>query len=410
VIAAGTDEQLEICRKEIECDPRAWIAQELVQLSSHPTFIDGRLEPRHVDYGLRARRRSHHSDSHGGSRASRWRGSFVVNSSQGGGSKDTWVLAGPEAADALAARRGPVLGRAHLERAEDTARLLDVTYHGLLEGGGSDAPMALQEVLDALQLSGAFRSRHRKVTAEALVQFLVLDESHSSSIAAAISRARENARNVREHLSTELWEALNSTYLELRAEGRAEELAAHPHEFYRRVRSRCQLVAGAASETMARRDAWRFLLLGRLVERAEMTCRLLRVRAPRTNGDGSDDIHYWLVMLNAVSALESYARRFGAEVTPARVLEYLVLAPDFPRSVLFCLRGIEGGVAAPAVRRALSRIRAELEYQDVGELLDRGAANALERTRRGIAEISERIEGCYFANGPIPERHVYEAV
>jgi len=306
----------------------------------------------------------------------------------------------------------------YLERAEDTARLLDVTYHGLLEGGGSDAPMALQEVLDALHLSSAFRSRHRKVTAAAVEQFLVLDESHSSSIVAAISRARENGRNVREHLSTELWEALNTTYLDLRAEGRAEELAAHPHEFYRRVRSRCQLVAGAASETMARRDAWRFLLLGRLVERAEMTCRLLRVRAPRANGDDAhDDIHYWLVMLNAVSALESYARRFGAEITPARVLEFLVLAPDFPRSVLFCLRGIEtqlggleGGVAAPALRRALSRIRAELEYQDVAELLDRGAVAALERTRRGIAEISERIESCYFANGPIPERHVYEAV
>jgi uncharacterized alpha-E superfamily protein len=306
----------------------------------------------------------------------------------------------------------------YLERAEDTARLLDVTYHGLLEGGASDAPMAWQEVLDALQLSHLFRSRHKRITAEAVEEFLVLDETHSSSIAAAIGRARENGRNVREHLSTELWEAINSTYLELRAEGRAEELAAHPHEFYRRVRSRCQLVAGAASETMPRLDAWRFLVLGRLVERAEMTCRLLRVRAPASLGDeAQDEIHYWLVMLNAVSALEPYARRFGAEITPLRVLELLVLSPDFPRSVLFCLRGaetqldsLEGGVAVASVRRALSRIRAELEYQDVSVLLDRGAQDALERTRQGIALIADRIESCFFATGPTPERHVYESI
>ena len=100
----------------------------------------------------------------------------------------------------------------YLERAEDTARLLDVTYHGLLEGGASEAGMAWQEVLDALQLSYLFRARHRGVTAEAVEAFLVLDQTHASSIAAAITRARENARNVREHLSTELWDALNSTW------------------------------------------------------------------------------------------------------------------------------------------------------------------------------------------------------
>jgi len=306
----------------------------------------------------------------------------------------------------------------YLERAEDTARLLDATYHALLEGGASEGPMAWQEVLDALQLSHSFHARHRRVTVQAVEAFLVLDESHSSSIAAAIGRARENARNVREHLSTELWEALNSTYLELRAEGRAEELAAHPHEFYRRVRSRCQLVAGAAAETMARLDAWRFFLLGRLVERAEMTCRLLRVRAPLSReGNSHDEIHYWLVLLNAVSALESYTRRFGAEIAPIKVLEFLVLSPEFPRSVLFCLRAVEtqlsaleGGVAAPSVQRALSRLRADLEYEDVGVLLSRGAEDALERTRQGIANVAERIESCYFASGPSAERHVYESI
>jgi uncharacterized alpha-E superfamily protein len=169
---------------------------------------------------------------------------------------------------------------------------------------------------------------------------------------------------------------------------------------------------------MPRLDAWRFLLLGRLVERAEMTCRLLRVRAPgAADDDSQDEIHYWMVMLNAVSALEAYTRQFGAEIAPARVLELLVLSPDFPRSVLFCLRAaeaqldaLEGGVAAPSVRRGLSRLRAELEYQDFASLLERGAVDTLERTRRGIAQVAERIEACFFATGPSPERHVYESL
>ena len=114
-------------------------------------------------------------------------------------------------------------------------------------------------------------------------------------------------------------------------------------------------------------------------------------------------------MLNAVSALEAYARAFGAEITPARVLELLVLSPDFPRSVLFCLRAaetqlgaLEGGVATPSLRRALSRMRAELEYQDVAS-----CSSAAPRTRSsarasGIAQIAERIEACFFATGPEP--------
>lgn len=305
----------------------------------------------------------------------------------------------------------------YLERAEDTARLLDVTYHGVLEGTAGDPAEAWQELLEVLQLQHAYRALHGPVTASAVEDFLVLDESNASSIMAAFAHARDNGRNVREHLSTELWEALNSSYLELRRDESAAELAAHPHEFYRRVRGLCHHVAGAASETMARRDAWRFLLLGRLLERAEMTCRLLSVRFPREpEPTAPHELHHWLVVLNSVSALESYTRAFGAEILPVRVLELLLLSPDFPRSVLFCLRAaeaqlaeLEGGAATARVQRTLGRIRAELEFLDVAELLARAGDDPLERTQLAIREVADRIEDAYFARGPIPERHVYES-
>jgi len=194
----------------------------------------------------------------------------------------------------------------YLERAEDTARMLDVTYHGLLEGGSADTESAWRMLLEALHLAHPFYAAHPEVSARAVAEFLVADVAQGSSIIAAIARARENARNVREHLSTELWDAINSCFLELRARDLQAELAVQPHELYREIRTRCQTIAGAGAETMSRSDPWRFLLLGRLIERAEMTCRMLRARAPRR--DPRSGFHDFLLVLNSVSALEAYTR------------------------------------------------------------------------------------------------------
>ena len=300
----------------------------------------------------------------------------------------------------------------YLERAEDTARMLDVTYHGLLEGGSADEESAWRTLLEALHLAHPFYAAHPEISARAVAQFLVADPAQPSSIIAAIARARDNARTVREHLSTELWEALNSCFLELRARDLEAELAAQPHELYREVRTRCQTIAGAGSETMPRSDPYRFLLLGRLVERAEMTCRMLRVRTARRQPRGA--FHDFLLVLNSVSALEAYTRAHGAEIDPARVIAFLLLAPDFPRSVLFCVRGadnlleqLEGGAAIARPRRCVGRIRAELEYQDADELRAFGEHSVLDRAQAGIWEVAELVEECFFASGPAPQRHIF---
>jgi len=300
----------------------------------------------------------------------------------------------------------------YLERAEDTARMLDVTYHGLLEGGSTDAASAWHLLLEALHLAHPFHSRHESVSPRAVAEFLVCDLAQPSSIVAAIARARENARNVREHLSTELWDAVNTCFLELRARDLQAEVGGQPHELYREIRTRCQTIAGACAETMPRGDPWRFLLLGRLIERAEMTCRMLRARSSRRAVRSG--FHDFLLVLNSVSAFEAYTREHGADIDPARVISFLLLAPDFPRSVLYCVRGtdkvleqLDAGAPSARARRTLGRIRAELEYQDPEELRAFGERGVLDRAQAGIWEVAERVEESFFASGPQPQRHIF---
>ncbi|HYB12059.1 MAG TPA: alpha-E domain-containing protein, partial [Myxococcota bacterium] len=151
----------------------------------------------------------------------------------------------------------------YIERAEDTARLLDVTYHGLLESPLLDAESAWCELLELLYLDQAFEAKGLPVTASAVTEFLVLDPDNAGSIVRSVARARDNARNVRERISTELWEAINTLFLELRARDLRADLEREPYQLYGFVKSRCHAISGVSAETMSRDDGWRFFLLGR---------------------------------------------------------------------------------------------------------------------------------------------------
>ena len=367
----ASDEQLAVCREAILADPRGWIAQEVVSLSRHPTLVDDHLEGRHVDLRPFVLTSDTVEVIPGGlTRVAMMRGSLVVNSSQGGGSKDTWVLAPtPEELDAeeQAARAGrPVrrrrgggvmlardaeslfwIGR-YLERAEDTARLLDVTYHGLLEASVAEEFAAWTGVLAAVGLDAAFRERDLTPTASAVSSFLVHDRRNQGSILSAVEQTRENARTVRELLSTELWEAVNSFCLALRTRDLAAEVEAQPHELYGFVRQHCQTVAGVAAETLARDEGWRFLKLGWNLERAEWSCRLLRVRQVHLASAG---FHEWVGTLRSASALEAYRRAHRASMDPADVVGFLLLSRQLPpQRPLLAAHGRAGPAGAGPAR------------------------------------------------------------
>jgi len=306
----------------------------------------------------------------------------------------------------------------YIERAEDTARLLDVTYHGLLESPLLDAASAWRELLEQLYLDQAFSAKGLPVTDSAVTEFLVLDPDNAGSIVRSLARARDNARNVRERISTELWEEINTLFLELHARDLRADLEREPYQLYRFVKSRCQTISGVSAETMSRDDGWRFLLLGRMLERAEMTCRLLSVRFRRSSRAAvTSDVHYWIAVLKSVSAFEAYLRAHRAQIEPQDVLEFLLLSREFPRSVLFALRASESelvrlgaGTRPTRPERLLGRLRADLEFMDIHEIVENGLLAALDSLQQGVLAVAESVERHFFRAAVRPELHVCESV
>lgn len=249
------------------------------------------------------------------------------------------------------------IGR-YVERSDDIARLLDVSLHRTLEGGDDwDAVVAI------LGHQGA-----EPLTTDTMVQRLAYDSADPSSIAGCVRAARENARGVREIISSETWECLNITWNQLpfRKLG-AERLG--PHGYLRYVRERAALFFGLADATMSRDDGWRFIVLGRSLERVDMTSRLLAVHHETD----------WRLLLEACGADESFTRTHRGD--RRRVLEFLLLDRLFPRSVMHALATAEqcltelapaqgrAGMSDPA-RAAIGRVRMGLEYADVTDLGD----------------------------------------
>ncbi len=303
----------------------------------------------------------------------------------------------------------------YIERAEDTARLLDVTYHGLLESPPGEAPAAWRELLDVLFLQDAFGDPEA-INAATVTRFLVLDPDNPGSIVAAVARARENVRGVRDRVSTELWEAVNSFYLEMVDRDLPAELADRPYEVYRLVKHECQAIAGVANESMPRDDGYRFLVLGRMIERAEMTCRMLAIRYARLRREAGPAYHQWVAVLKSVSAYEAYLKEHRAAMDPTRVLEFLLLSPDFPRSVLFSLATAEahltdlvGPGTGAAATRLLGMARARLEFCEVDDVLASGLDEFLEGVQSEIWRVDDAIDRHFFRSGADLDLHAYEA-
>jgi uncharacterized alpha-E superfamily protein len=291
----------------------------------------------------------------------------------------------------------------YLERAEDTALLLDVTYHGLLESAPGEAGVAWWSLLEVLHSQEAFLERHEVAEEGTVTEFLVTDRRHGGSILSCIELVRENARSVRELISSELWQAINTFYLELEARDLTADVAREPGEVYAWVKLRCQTIYGVASETMPRDDGWRFMMLGRMLERAVMTCRLLNVRYAQLMSARDAGFHDWAGVLSSAGAQEAYRKQYRTQMDPAHVVEFLLLGEHFPRSVLFCLRAAEhglrdlaGGGQAAKPQRLLGRIRAELEFRDIEELLEEGLHGFLNRVQEHVWMVANAVADQFF--------------
>ena len=300
----------------------------------------------------------------------------------------------------------------YLERAEDTARLLDVTYHGLLEASVAEERTAWRGVLTAVGLDEPYRELRGSLSAHDVSEYLVSDADNPGSILSAVEAARENARTVRESLSTEVWETINSFCLELRNRNLRSDLEHQPHELYGFVRRQCQSVAGVATETLARDEGWRFLKLGWNLERAEWSSRLLRVRQQYLEASG---FHEWVGTLRSASALEAYRRAHRTSMDPADVVSFLLLSRSFPRSVFYSVRTAEHslrvlqGDGEPGLSlRLAGRLRAELEYADIRDLIGGDLEAELLRFEAMIREVSTAVGVQYFTSAHEFDLHMLQ--
>lgn len=276
----------------------------------------------------------------------------------------------------------------YTERAENTARMLDVNYQtSLLPQSAAVAELGWQGLLSISELLPAYTARHGDITPRAVMEFMVKDESNPSSILSCLRAARENARAVRGSLTTEVWETQNQTWLEVNRMLAHGELERDPAVFFEWVKFRSHLSRGVTVGTMLMDEALHFMRLGTFLERADNTARLVDVKfhavqsdffGAATLQDQEYDFYHWSAILRSVSGFEIYRKVYRDVIKPERVAELLVLRPDMPRSlhasmneVVANLRMVAGDESSETLRHA-GRLRAELQYAHIEEILATG--------------------------------------
>lgn len=283
------------------------------------------------------------------------------------------------------------IGR-YVERADDTARILDVTVHQLLEDSSVNPDQASRTLLRVLGIEPP-AERLDMWSLTDIVAFS-RDTYSGASIVGAISAARENARGAREVTSTEIWECLNTTYNALAERERAARRLG-PHQFLSYVEGRAAMFAGLADSTLSRDEGYRFMLLGRAIERVDMIVRLL---LSRVGDSGSSPA--WVTLLRSAGAHDTYLRTYRGVLDAGRVVEFMLLDRLFPRSVFHSLRLAEHSLdelqnsphsrvgATAEAQRLLGRARSELEFLQPGALLESLEVRlaGLQKTCRDVGE------------------------
>jgi uncharacterized alpha-E superfamily protein len=303
----------------------------------------------------------------------------------------------------------------YIERAENVARFIDVNIHLQL-----DLPLEpahqWQPLIDTSGDAQAFLERHGKAKKATVIKFLVWDTKNLNSISSCLRAARENARSVREIISSEMWEQVNRMYLKIQSQ-RALQDSERLAEILRGIRMGCHMFEGITDSTMSYNEAWHFLRLGRQLERADKTSRILDVKyfmlLPSANVVGTpyDDIH-WSAVLKSVSGFEMYRKRHG-RIAPRSIVQFLVLDREFPRSIRHCLRAADeslhaitgtpmGSCHIPS-ERTIAPLRAELDYTPVEHIINQGLHEYLDALQVRMNTIDTSLGRDFFSVEPLDE-------
>ena len=291
----------------------------------------------------------------------------------------------------------------YMERAENTARILDVTYRlSLLPQNGEDVKAMWDGLLKIMELQDAFLARHPVFSTEAVLEFMIFDRDNPGSIYRCLRASRENAHAVRGTLTSELWETSNASWLKMRDFTLAKLMESGPEAFFEWVKYRSHLSRGVTIGTMLQDEALRFIRLGTFLERADNTARILEVKYLNLLPGAEDDTHssdyyQWSALLHSVSAFEVYRKVYRDQITPMRVAELLILRADMPRSLARCLKEVHTNLSRVANARSAEteRLAGELEshlhFGRIERIFERGMRKYLEDFRDCIFDLGCRI-------------------
>lgn len=296
----------------------------------------------------------------------------------------------------------------YVERADNLARLIDVNQQLLLDSERLDSDR-LRGFWQPIILSAGdeelFNTLHSEAGSAEVIHFLTNDLRNPNGISSCIAHARENARTVRDQLSDELWEELNSLYLFMRSDAGNALLISDPARFYQNIRRSAETFLGIASSTISRNEAWEFMSLGRHLERADKTTRFLDVTSYLPNNEdetksASLGILHWSAILRSCGALGAY-RAVKRDVDAREVFDFLVFSKDFPRSVLFCIEavdmalhrisGSQRGSFINEAERLSGRLLADLNFGSTDEAFGIGLHNYLDSLQQRFNAIGEAI-------------------
>jgi uncharacterized alpha-E superfamily protein len=302
----------------------------------------------------------------------------------------------------------------YLERAEHTARLVDVTLDLLPERSPGSVGQAWERLFTSLNLTPP---EGPAPEARAVLQLLTFDAANSSSVCSCIATARENARQVREQISSEMWEQINRLYLDVKNTSADAVWEAQPHQFFQLVKQGSHLFQGITDSTMSQGEGWHFIQVGRYIERTSNVAALLNAHLRGLPADASDpatDLYLdWVGLLRSCTALEAYCKVFSAETRFDSIAEFLLLNEEFPHSVSFGVRMLRDALGAIAdaagthrnsqVTRRVGRLKAMLEFDLIDEVISRDLHAYLDDVLHQCAQIHTALYQTYI-HYPVSEK------